>query len=138
VLGEIAPSVAAGIGLEGRVSVAVVGLGSIAAATRAPFAFVDVPRFPAARRDLAFVVPRDVAARDVARTIEQAGAPLLDRSVLFDVFEGPPVPDGSKSLAYAIELRASDRTLTDDDVEPVVAAIADAVGSRHGGRLRTS
>jgi phenylalanyl-tRNA synthetase beta chain len=138
VLGEIAPSAAAALDLEGRVSVAVVGLGSIAAATPTPFAFEDVPRFPAARRDLAFVVPRDVAARDLARTIEEAGAPLLDRSVLFDVFEGPPVPDGSKSLAYAIELRASDRTLTDDDVEPVVAAIADAVGSRHGGRLRTS
>jgi phenylalanyl-tRNA synthetase beta chain len=55
---------------------------------------------------------------------------------LFDVFEGGAIPEGRKSLAFALEFRAPDRTLTDEEVEPVVAAIVNRVRSELGGELR--
>ncbi len=136
VLGEIHPGVAAAMDLEGRVSVGVIGLGSIAAAPVQPFVFRDVPRFPPVRRDLAFVIGEDTPAGEVQVAIEGAGGGLVDRCALFDVFRGGPLPPDTKSLAFALDLRAHDRTLTDEEVEPAVAEIVDVVASRFGGVLR--
>ncbi|MGZ4147819.1 MAG: phenylalanine--tRNA ligase subunit beta-related protein, partial [Actinomycetota bacterium] len=54
----------------------------------------------------------------------------------FDVFEGPPLPEGRKSLAFALELRAPDRSLTGDEADEIVARVAAAVAARFGGELR--
>jgi phenylalanyl-tRNA synthetase beta chain len=56
---------------------------------------------------------------------------------LFDVFRGPPLEPGNKSLAFALELRARDRTLTSADGEPVVAAIVDRLRRDFGAELRS-
>ena len=55
---------------------------------------------------------------------------------IFDVFVGPPLDEGRKSIAVRLAFRAPDRTLTDDDLAPVRAAIAAAVADGLGGRLR--
>jgi len=136
VLGEIHPRVARDLGIDGRVSVGVVGLGSVADAG-APFAYRDVPRFPPLRRDLAFALPEDVPAGDVAAAIRDAGGDLLEDVRVFDVFRGGGLPAGTKSLAFAIALRAPDRTLTDEEATPVIDAIVAAVEGRSGGTLRT-
>ena len=78
----------------------------------------EVPRYPPVRRDLAFVVAEDAVAGEVQAAIEQAAGELLSRCTLFDVFQGPPLSPGTKSLAFAIELRAHDRTLTSEDGSP--------------------
>ena len=67
--------------------------------------------------------------------IEQAAGELLSRCTLFDVFQGPPLSPGTKSLAFAIELRAHDRTLTSED-GAVVAAIVDRLRRDFGAELR--
>jgi phenylalanyl-tRNA synthetase beta chain len=95
-----------------------------------------VPRFPPLRRDLAFVVPDEATAGDVQRIVERAAGSLLDRVVLFDLFTGGDVPVGHRSLAFALEFRAPDRTLTDEEVEPLVTAIVDRARSELGAALR--
>ncbi|MGH2540360.1 MAG: phenylalanine--tRNA ligase subunit beta, partial [Actinomycetota bacterium] len=97
---------------------------------------VEVPRFPPLRRDLAFVVPEETAAGDVQAALEETAGDLLGRSVLFDVFRGDPLPPGTKSLAFAVDLRAQDRTLTREESEPVVDAIVDRMRSSFGAELR--
>jgi phenylalanyl-tRNA synthetase beta chain len=79
----------------------------------------------------------DVPAGDVQETLEQAAGSLLDRVVLFDVFTGGGLPPGHRSLAFALEFRARDRTLSDDEVEPLVGAIVERLGSAVGAQLRT-
>ena len=95
-----------------------------------------MPRYPPVRRDLAFVVAEDAVAGEVQAAIEQAAGELLSRCTLFDVFQGPTLSPGTKSLAFAIELRAHDRTLTSEDGEPVVAAIVDRLRRDFGAELR--
>ncbi len=136
VLGEIHPTAAERLGVTGRVSVGVVGLGSLRRAATRAFAFRDVPRFPPVRRDLAFVVPEDVPAGDLGAALVNAGGDLLWGSSLFDVFRGGSLPPGTKSLAFAVDFRAPDRTLTDEEAQRAVDAIVAALASGFGAVLR--
>ena len=136
VVGEIHPAVAASMELDGRVAVGVVGLTSIAAAAEPGFSFRDPPRFPPLRRDLAFVVAEDVAAGGVQAAIVESAGELAEDCVLFDVYRGPGLPDGTKSLAFSLDLRATDRTLTDEEAAPVVARVAEHLRSLLGAELR--
>ena len=135
VLGELHPAEAARRDLTGRVVLAELDVTSLGV-TGSTVTFRDVPRFPVVRRDLAFIVPEEVAAGLLQRALNEAGGDLLDRSVLFDVFRGEPLPAGRKSLAFALAFRAPDRTLTDEEVEPVVAAIVERLRAGFGAELR--
>jgi len=90
------------------------------------------------RRDLAFVVDDDVAAGTVLAAIEEAAGDLLGGCALFDVFRGGSLPAGHKSLAFAVDLRAPDRTLTDEDARERIEAIVARVASEFGGELRSA
>jgi phenylalanyl-tRNA synthetase beta chain len=72
----------------------------------------------------------------VASAIERGGGTALSRSELFDVFEGPPLAEGTRSLAFAIELRDPERTMTDEQARVVVDEIVAAVAEATGGALR--
>jgi phenylalanyl-tRNA synthetase beta chain len=137
VFGEIHPHLAADLGIDGRVAVGVLGLGPLSEAAADIVTLSDVPRLPPVRRDLAFVVPAEVPAGAVAEAIRRAGAPELARSDLFDVFEGPPLEVGTRSLAFAVELRDPARTLTDEQAQAVVDRIVERVAASVGGMLRT-
>jgi phenylalanyl-tRNA synthetase beta chain len=73
----------------------------------------------------------------VRDALVDAGAPQLDACTLFDVFEGPPLEQGRRSLAFAVELRAPDRTLTDEEAQVVIDRMVASVGDRFGARLRS-
>ena len=77
--------------------------------------FRPVPRYPDATRDLALVVPLDAPAAQVQAVLERH--PLVARVTLFDVYVGPQVAAGKRSLAYRLTLRSPERTLTTAEVE---------------------
>ena len=137
VLGELLPRVATDHELEGRVSVAEVEVAALLEASEETFAFQEGPRFPPVRRDLAFVVSEDVPAGSVLHAIEEAAGDLLASCRLFDVFRGGSLPEGSKSLAFALDLRAEDRTLKREESDPVVERIVAALAARFGAELRS-
>jgi phenylalanyl-tRNA synthetase beta chain len=135
-LGEIHPATAGRVGVSGRIAIAELDVTALGARPDRVVRFRDVSRFPPVRRDLAFVVAEGAPARDVQAALDDAGGEFLDRSILFDVFRGGAIPSDRKSLAFALEFRAPDRTLTDEDVEPLVAAIVERLRTDFGGELR--
>jgi phenylalanyl-tRNA synthetase beta chain len=137
VVGEIHPRIAATLEIERRVAVGVLGLAPLMDGAGDGLRFREVPRFPPVRRDLAFVVPTAVEAGAFEAALRDAGAPELDRCVLFDVFEGAPLEAGTRSLAYAIDLRAPDRTLTDDEAAAIVDRMVARVTDGFHAALRT-
>jgi len=94
------------------------------------------PRFPAVRRDLALVIDREFPAAAVVKTVRELGSDLLEDLAVFDVYEGQSVASGKKSVALALTYRAKDRTLTDEEVNRVHAALVEAVRTRLGAELR--
>jgi phenylalanyl-tRNA synthetase beta chain len=94
------------------------------------------PRFPAIRRDLALVVERDFPADRIRSEVFGIESPLLESVDLFDVYEGSPIAQGKKSVALACRYRATDRTLTDEEVNRAHAALIERAKTLLGAELR--
>ncbi len=99
------------------------------------FQMRPLPKFPAAKFDIAVVVDERVRAEEVHELVSGSGGKLLEKLELFDVFRGAPLPAGKKSLAYHLVLRSDERTLTDEDREKVAVAIRRAL-KKIGGEIR--
>jgi phenylalanyl-tRNA synthetase beta chain len=119
-------------GFPGRVAAAEIDLDALIDAAPDAGPRPRFSTFPVAKEDLALVVDADVPAAVVHTALAEA-SPLIESVRLFDVYTGDQVPEGKKSLAFALRLRAPDRTLTDDDIrearDAAVAAAADATGA---------
>jgi len=137
VLGELHPKIAERYDLTDRVAVAELEVEALMRAATRTTRVDDVSRFPPVRRDLAFVVGAGTPAAAVRAALEDAGGDLVGSVVLFDVFEGSPLPEGSRSLAFSIDFRAQDRTLTDEEAEAAVAAIVERLSREFGAQLRS-
>lgn len=98
--------------------------------------YSPLPRYPAVFRDMAVVVPERMRAAEVEGAIRRTGGALVEAVRPFDVYRGGPVPEGKKSLAFSIQYRAADRTLTDEEVATIHGKILEAVERDLGGVLR--
>lgn len=98
--------------------------------------FAEVSRFPPVRRDLAVVLDESVPAAALIDAL-RAGLPRLVASVeVFDVYRGPGVASGKKSLAFRVLFQDTEKTLTDAEVDDVMATALSIVRERFGGELR--
>jgi phenylalanyl-tRNA synthetase beta chain len=134
-LGEVHPLVCRTWDIAAAVGFEIDAAPLLASATLGEETFEDVTTFPAARRDIAVVVPADVAAADVVAAVRAGGGELLRGVEVFDLYEGEQLGEGKKSLALALEFRAADRTLTDEEVEAARGSIL-AELEKIGGTLR--
>jgi phenylalanyl-tRNA synthetase beta chain len=137
-VGELHPRVSGGKDLPDRVAVAELDASVLARHASDSVQYREIPRFPPVHRDLAFVVDAEIPAATVRSALAQAGAEAgLGVSVsLFDVFTGPPVAEGRKSLAFSVDFRAPDRTLTDGEADRAVEAIRDRLARAFDAELR--
>jgi phenylalanyl-tRNA synthetase beta chain len=133
-LGELHPLVAREWDLEG-VAVMELELDLLLAIAASESTYSDVISYPALRQDLAVVLPEQVPAAQVLEAVREAARELLDEVSVFDVYSGPQVGEGKRSLALSLAFRAPDRTLTDEDAAPVRERIVAALGGL-GGELR--
>ena len=99
--------------------------------------YQEVPRLPGVHLDLALVVDEGVAAEDVLGLIREAGGELLESAQVFDVYTGEGIPEGRKSLAFALTYRSAERTLTDDEVNGVHERVVEQVRAATGGEIRS-
>ncbi len=132
--GELHPRVLKAYGLPARAVAAEVDLDALIDAAPEIGPRPDFSSFPVAKEDLALIVDDSVAAASVHQALA-ASSPLIESVRLFDVYAGDQVPDGSKSLAFALRLRAPDRTLTDAEIKSAREAAVSAAGSL-GATLR--
>ncbi|MCU0279553.1 MAG: phenylalanine--tRNA ligase subunit beta [Candidatus Nanopelagicales bacterium] len=133
--GELHPDVVEAYGLPARAAAVELDLSVLLAAATPVVAAPAVSTFPVAKEDVALVVDRELSAEQLRKALERGGGALLESVRLFDVYEGPQVPDDKKSLAFSLRLRASDRTLTEDDITGVREA-ALAAAAELGAQLR--
>jgi len=137
-VGELHPRVVAALELPPRTVTGAVHLDAMvdAAVAAGPRAAPLVSSYPPSSVDVALVVDDAVLAGDVASTLRRHAGELLEHVALFDVFTGPQVGEGKRSLAYSLRFRAPDRTLTDAEVLAARDAAVAAAASEHGAVLR--
>jgi phenylalanyl-tRNA synthetase beta chain len=136
-LGQVHPAVAAHFDVPAETFVADLDWETLVQHALAVKQLRGVPKFPAVARDLAFVVDAAVPAEKLLAEIRAADrGKLLEQVMLFDVYRGPPVPDGRKSVAFGLSLRAPDRTLTDAEADALTSAIRDRLKSTVGAEIR--
>jgi len=99
--------------------------------------FQPYSTYPASDRDLAFFAPVKFTVAEITKIINKAGKGLLDSVELFDEYRGENVPPGQRSLAFRLVYRASDRTLTESEVEPVHNQVREALLEKFGVSLRS-
>jgi phenylalanyl-tRNA synthetase beta chain len=134
-LGRLHPQLEAEFGLDDSPLLFEIELAALTAG-RVP-AYAEVSRFPSVRRDIAVVLPQSVPVADILATARRAcaEAPVQDM-LIFDVYQGPGVAAGFKSVALGITLAAVERTLTDADVDPLIARVLLALADAHQAQLR--
>jgi phenylalanyl-tRNA synthetase beta chain len=98
--------------------------------------YSPISQYPKVTRDLAFVFPNTQQAGDVLELISKSGGELLKSVNLFDLYEGKNIGDGKKSLAFSLTFSSKDRTLTDDDIDPVIKYIIKNVEINFKAQLR--
>ncbi len=136
IMGEIHPNVLDTYEIGTSAYVAELDLAAILKLSTDTVKYKQLPRFPAAQRDIALLVDKTVAAGDLEKTIKKAGGDILDSIKLFDIYEGAQIPEGKKSIAYAIFFRAADRSLTNEEIAKVYNKIIKDLEYKNGALLR--
>ena len=85
--------------------------------------YKEISKFPSVKKDLAVVIDKDITSEEIAKQIKKLAGNLLLGSKIFDVYTGENIEESKKSIAYSLEFGATDRTLTDDEINAILEKI---------------
>ncbi len=136
VMGQVHPLVAKNYGIDADVYCAEINFTELTHHLLPDATYTPLPKYPTVSRDLALVCDENVTVAQVEQVITASAGKLLRDVKLFDIYRGTGVPEGKKSMAFSLELRADDRTLTDTDSEAVVTKVLTALKDKLDAILR--
>ena len=136
VLGEVHPDVSENYGVDTNCYLAELNLDLLFEYAKTDKKYKALPKLPAVTRDIALLVNDEVLVQEIEETIRRAGGNLVEKVELFDIYKGAQIPEGKKSIAYAIAYRDEKKTLTDNDVNKVHDKILRSLEHKLGATLR--
>ena len=136
VMGQVHPLVAKNYGIDSEVYCAELSFTKMLGLRLPEPTFAPLPKYPPVSRDLALICDEALTVAQVEDVISASAGKLLRKIQLFDIYRGVGVPEGKKSMAFSLELRADDRTLTDSDSEKVVSNVLAALKEKLNATLR--
>ncbi|MBE6049886.1 MAG: phenylalanine--tRNA ligase subunit beta [Clostridium sp.] len=136
VFGEIHPDVQEAYDIDEACYVAELDLDLLYEAADTNRVYKPIPKFPAATRDIAVLVDDEVLVGDLEDTIKRAGGNLVEKITLFDIYKGAQIPEGKKSIAYAIVYRDPKKSLTDNEVNKAHDKILKNLEKKFDAQLR--
>ena len=135
-MGQVHPLVAKNYDIDGEVYCAEINFSALLALQLPEPTYTPLPKYPTVTRDLAVICDEAVTVAQVEDVICASAGKLLRKIRLFDIYRGTGVPEGKKSMAFSLELRADDRTLTDTESEQVISKILKALEEKLQAVLR--
>ncbi len=135
-LGEIHPDILIKMDLKNPAVVFEMDMDILAACYSGLIVYHEPPKFPSVTRDVAFLVPQRLEAEEMLRLSRSTNKELLEKVSIFDVYSGKSIPQGMKSLGLRFAYRASERTLTDDEVNEIHGAIIKRMVDVTGAKIR--
>jgi len=98
--------------------------------------FVSPAKYPGITRDISFVVKEELSVKDILTNLSEKGFPLMQEVKIADYFKGKQIPAGCRSLTVSCLYRSNERTLTEDEVNPVHAGVLSLLVERFGAKIR--
>ena len=135
-LGQVHPLVCKNYGIDAEVYCAEINFAKLFDMQLPEPTYVPLPKYPTVSRDLSVLCDEALTVAEVEDVMTAAAGKLLRNIKLFDIYRGVGVPEGKKSVAFSLELRADDRTLTDTDSETVVTKVLTALKEKLNVTLR--
>ena len=135
-MGQVHPLVAQNYGMETEVYCAEINFSKLFELKKPEATYVPLPKYPSVSRDLSLVCDEAVTVAEIENVITASAGKLLRSVRLFDIYRGANLGESKKSLAFSLELRADDRTLTDADSEGVISKVLTALQEKCGISLR--
>ncbi len=136
IVGEIHPDVLKAFEINTPCYVAELQLTKLLDNINEEIKYKALPKFPAVIRDIAMLIDKEVPVAELESLMKKSAGAMLDTIKLFDVYEGTQIPDGKKSVAYAISFRAPDRNLTNEEVNAVFEKILKNLKEKLNAELR--
>lgn len=125
-----------GIEIDKPVYIAEFNLNSLYKAQKKSNVYEPISKFPAVKRDLSFVVEKNVVFKDIKDVIQKSGGKLLAGLQLFDIYEDKKLGN-NKSLAFSLEFSSFDKTLTDEEINPIISKIVKNLEKELNVQLRS-
>ncbi len=98
--------------------------------------FAELPRYPLTMRDISLIVDDKIPNKEIIDLIKKTCGDLAVCIKPFDLYHGEQVPKGSKSILYSVEYRASDRTLTDEEVNALDKKVREVLATALNAKIR--
>jgi len=136
ILGKLDKAVLDGYDIKIPIFVSEIDLKPVCAHARLGQKFVELPRYPSMIRDISLIVDDKVSNGEIAGLIRETCGTLAISVKPFDLYRGEQVPKGSKSILYSVEYRASDRTLTDEEVNLLDKKVREVLAGRFNAKIR--
>ena len=127
IFGQVHPLAAENYEISGEVYAAEIPFDVLYEMTAPEKTFKPLPKFPAVTRDLALICKDETSSGEIEKKIKALAGPCLEKIEIFDVYKGAQVAEGYKSIAYALALRAEDRTLSEKDIESIMTNIIEGL-----------
>jgi phenylalanyl-tRNA synthetase beta chain len=136
IFGQLHPLTAANYGIDVPVYLAAIDFDALYGHRGNEIEYKPLPKFPATTRDFSFVVDEAVEVGTLISCMNRAGGKLVEGVALFDIYRGPQIGEGKKSVSLRVSLRASDRTLTVEEADKVSNKILGAMEHQLGITIR--
>ena len=127
IMGEIHPNVQENYEIGVRVYAAEIDMDYAFAIEKKEKSYQQLPKFPAATRDFAFLCDVQTPVLTLEKMIAKAVGPTLESIQLFDVYRGKQIPEDKKSVAFSVTMRSPDRTLTDEEADGAMKRVVKAL-----------
>lgn len=129
ILGEVSPTVCEHYRLGTRAYLARIPLTALARLATTARTYTSLPKFPAMQRDLSLVCDRTLPVAEIEAVMTSSAGEILEDLTLFDLYQGEQVPEGQKSVSYALTFRSKTATMTDQQADTLIADILTALAT---------
>ncbi len=136
IMGQAHPSVASKFGFSSEVYTVELEVPALFGCVACEPTYTPLPKFPAMTRDIAVVCDSAVTVAALTDTMYAAGGDFVESCKFFDVYTGKGIPEGKRSVAFSLTIRAKDQTLTDEHADEIMRCVLEKLEKVHGAVIR--
>ncbi len=136
IFGEVHPSVLENFEMKKKAYVAEILFDELLPLSIDNYIYKELPKYPSVKRDLAFVLDRDVESYSIEKIVKEHSGEILEKYKVFDIYTGKGIEDGKKSLAFSMTFRSKEKTLVDEEINEIVKDIIKDIEDKLKGELR--